>query len=131
MTPNMDGLELCRRVRSTDQEGYTYFVFVTALEDRDHVIQGIEGGADEYLTKPLDRAELQARLRSAARLNSVHRTASGVFARRGHARGRRSAGDPLAVIAAAHIRAPPSSPHCVRRTGQQWTRTPGARRPCA
>jgi two-component system cell cycle response regulator len=73
MMPNMDGLDFCRRVRSIDRQGYTYFVLVTALDDTDHVVRGIENGADEYLTKPLDRAQLRARLQSAARLNAVHR----------------------------------------------------------
>ncbi len=53
MMPNMDGLELCRRVRGLDREGYTFFIFLTALGGREHLLEGMQAGADEYLTKPL------------------------------------------------------------------------------
>jgi two-component system cell cycle response regulator len=70
--PEVDGLELCRRVREADRDEYTYFLFVTALGER-HVVQGIDAGADDYLTKPLDSQELTARLKTAARVTSLHR----------------------------------------------------------
>ena len=71
MMPNMDGLEFCRRVRSIDRPGYTYFVFLTALTGQEHLLEGMRAGADEYLTKPLDREQLQGRLVAASRINSV------------------------------------------------------------
>ena len=74
LMPRMDGLELCRHVRSTDGEGaYTYFVFMTGLDDKEHFLRGMEAGADDYHTKPVDIDELQARLVSAARVISLYR----------------------------------------------------------
>ena len=76
MMPGVDGLELCRRVRAEergDDRGYTYFIFLTALGDREHLLQGLEAGADDYLSKPLDRDELEMRLTSALRVTDLHR----------------------------------------------------------
>jgi two-component system, cell cycle response regulator len=73
MMPGMDGLELCRKVRGKEREVYTYFIFLTALGDRDHLLMGLEAGADDYLNKPLDRGELQVRLISARRVTELHR----------------------------------------------------------
>jgi two-component system cell cycle response regulator len=73
MMPGMDGIELCRKVRGEERDGYTYFIFLTALGDRDHLLRGLEAGADDYLSKPLDRDELQVRLISARRVTELHR----------------------------------------------------------
>ncbi len=73
MMPGMDGLELCRRIRRAGRPEYTYFIFLTALGDRDHLLMGFEAGADDYLSKPLDRGELQVRLISASRVTALHR----------------------------------------------------------
>ena len=73
MMPGMDGLELCRLVRGDERGTYTYFIFLTALGDREHLLMGLEAGADDYLSKPLDRDELQVRLISAARVTALHR----------------------------------------------------------
>jgi two-component system chemotaxis response regulator CheY len=73
MMPGVDGLELCRRVRGDGREGYTFFIFLTALGDREHLLQGLEAGADDYLSKPLDRDELGMRLTSALRVTELHR----------------------------------------------------------
>jgi two-component system cell cycle response regulator len=73
MMPGVDGLELCRRVRGHKRDGYTYFIFLTALGDREHLLQGLEAGADDYLSKPLDRDELGMRLTSALRVTELHR----------------------------------------------------------
>src|SRR5581483_9137534 len=67
--PRMDGLELCRRTRASAESGqYTYFIFTTALADKQHYIEGLEAGADDYQTKPIDLDELRARLASARRV---------------------------------------------------------------
>lgn len=71
--PGVDGLELCRLVRAEEREGYTYFIFLTALGDKEHLLQGFEAGADDYLAKPLDREELRMRLISADRITALHR----------------------------------------------------------
>ncbi len=74
MMPGVDGPELCRRVRERERNGrsrrgsdtYTYFIFLTALGDREHLLQGLEVGADDYLCKAARPDELQVRLISAA-----------------------------------------------------------------
>jgi diguanylate cyclase (GGDEF)-like protein len=72
--PRMDGLELCRRTRVGEDDGpYTYFIFMTAFADKDHFVQGLEAGADDYQTKPIDLDELRARLVSAARVVALYR----------------------------------------------------------
>lgn len=73
MMPGMDGLELCRRVRETETPWYTFFVFLTALGDKEHLLEGMHAGADDYLAKPLDREQLQVRLIAASRVTSLHR----------------------------------------------------------
>jgi len=75
MMPAIDGAELCRRVRSRDDStgaGYTYFVMLTALESKESFVAGMEAGADDYLTKPLDRDQLRARLITADRIMTLH-----------------------------------------------------------
>lgn len=72
--PRMDGLELCRRTRVSREEGtYTYFILMTGFDDKEHFVRGMEAGADDYHTKPVDLDELRARLTSAARVLSVYR----------------------------------------------------------
>lgn len=71
--PGIDGDELCRRIRSDEQRPYTYFVMLTSLEDKEHVLRGMQAGVDDYLTKPLDRNDLSARLIAAARVTALHR----------------------------------------------------------
>ena len=72
LMPGMDGLDLCRRVRETRRETYTYFLLLTSMEGKQNFIQGMQAGADDYLTKPLDREELQVRLQVASRVTSLH-----------------------------------------------------------
>ncbi len=73
MMPGMDGLELCRRLREEQRDdGYTFFVFLTALGDKEHLLEGMQAGADDYLAKPLDREQLQVRLIAASRVTSLH-----------------------------------------------------------
>ncbi|MGI8651119.1 MAG: GGDEF domain-containing response regulator [Rubrobacter sp.] len=72
MMPGMDGIELCRRVRESARERYTYFIFITALGERDDLLAGLEAGADDYLTKPLDQQQLRARLLTAGRVTELH-----------------------------------------------------------
>jgi type IV pilus assembly protein PilB len=76
MMPKMDGLELCRRVRALERARYTFFIILTALTGNDRLLEGLRAGADEYLTKPLDREQLQARLAVASRITALHRYVS-------------------------------------------------------
>jgi two-component system cell cycle response regulator len=73
MMPRMDGDELCRRVRARRSAPYAYFILHTSLDDRQHVVQGMEAGADDYLTKPFNRDELATRLIAANRVTGLHR----------------------------------------------------------
>ena len=66
--PRTNGLELCRRLRSHGGSALPYFVFTSALADREHVLAGIGAGADAYLAKPIDLDLLAARLGTAERL---------------------------------------------------------------
>ena len=76
MMPGMDGPEFCRRVRGANSDWYTFFIFLTALADKEHLLEGMRAGADDYLAKPLDREQLQVRLIAASRVNSLHRRLS-------------------------------------------------------
>jgi two-component system chemotaxis response regulator CheY len=71
--PRVDGLDLCRRTRASETNGhYTYFIFLTGFDDREHLLEGMAAGADDYHGKPIDLDELQARLTSAARVLSLY-----------------------------------------------------------
>lgn len=72
MMPGMDGLALCRAIRARDDELYTYIVLLTSQGSRDDVLTGLEAGADDYVTKPLDPFLLQARLLVALRITTLH-----------------------------------------------------------
>jgi len=72
--PSMNGAELARRVRALgDDVPYTYFIIMTAFDDRAHLLEGMSAGADDYQHKPLDVDELEARMMSAARVVELHR----------------------------------------------------------
>jgi sigma-B regulation protein RsbU (phosphoserine phosphatase) len=68
MLPEMDGLEICRRVRSTQAGRAIYIILLTTRSRKEDVIAGLDGGADDYVTKPFDREELRARLRAGCRI---------------------------------------------------------------
>jgi response regulator RpfG family c-di-GMP phosphodiesterase len=74
MMPGMDGFEVCRRIRATPEIADVSVIIVTALDDRDSRLLGIEAGADDYITKPFDRVELRARVRMITRLNRSRRS---------------------------------------------------------
>jgi diguanylate cyclase (GGDEF)-like protein len=66
--PEMDGSELCRAIRKHDFGNYVYIILLTAKDSKHDIIEGLEAGADDYLTKPVDDAELIARLSTAERV---------------------------------------------------------------
>ena len=66
--PEMDGLELCRRARGLDRPAYLHIIMLTARTEPDDLLAGMEAGADAFLTKPLNAAQLQAQIRVAQRL---------------------------------------------------------------
>lgn len=60
--PEVDGVELVRRIRAASFPGYTYVLLLTALGDKQDVVAGLEAGADDYLTKPFNAGELRSRV---------------------------------------------------------------------
>jgi len=60
--PGLDGIELCRRIRSTLLRSPVYVILLTARNSRQDLVAGLEAGADDYLTKPFDPDELRARI---------------------------------------------------------------------
>jgi two-component system cell cycle response regulator len=73
LMPDMDGLELCRRIRDELTGGYVYVVLASGLFDPERAREGMLAGADDYLSKPLNRDELQLRLIAADRVTALHR----------------------------------------------------------
>ncbi|MGH2633166.1 MAG: GGDEF domain-containing response regulator, partial [Tepidiformaceae bacterium] len=70
MMPRMDGLDLCRHVRAAGSDAYTYLILLTAKTQRNDRLEALQAGVDDFLTKPLDRAELAARITVAGRIVS-------------------------------------------------------------
>ena len=68
MMPGLDGIELCRRIRGRDRGTYRYVILLTAKDEKQDLIAGLEAGADDYLTKPFDVDELHARVRAGKRI---------------------------------------------------------------
>src|ERR1700730_5748514 len=68
MMPGLDGVEVCRRLRAANREPYIYVLLLTARTDSQDLVEGMEAGADDYLTKPFNATELRARLRAGRRI---------------------------------------------------------------
>ena len=66
--PRMDGVALCRRIRERDLERRTYVLLVTVKDSRRDISDGFTAGADDYVTKPFDRDELEVRVRLGRRV---------------------------------------------------------------
>ncbi len=73
MLPQMDGFEVCRRLRADPVLAEVPVVMVTALNDRDSLLRGIEAGVDDFISKPFDLTVLLARVRAITRLNRYRR----------------------------------------------------------
>jgi len=74
MMPELDGLELCRRIRGLDLSSYVYIIVLTALTQKEKIIEGLDAGADDYITKPFERTELLARVRAGERVIQLERS---------------------------------------------------------
>ena len=72
MMPGMDGFEVCRRLKSSEATRSIPVILVTVLDDIDSRVKGIEAGADDFLTKPPDKHELVARIRSLVKLKRLN-----------------------------------------------------------
>jgi DNA-binding response OmpR family regulator len=68
MMPGMDGVEICRQVRRRIRGRPVYLVLLTIRTQQEDVVHGLEAGADDYVTKPFDHAELRSRLRVGERV---------------------------------------------------------------
>lgn len=72
--PRMNGLELCRKIRESHGIHYVYVMFLTGKTDVEDIVQGLETGADDYLTKPFDKRELLSRLNVGMRIVELEST---------------------------------------------------------
>jgi len=73
MMPGIDGLEVCRRIRSRSTQTPPFIILLTAKDRKEDVIDGIEAGANDYLTKPFNREELRVRLRVGSKMVELQR----------------------------------------------------------
>jgi diguanylate cyclase (GGDEF)-like protein len=73
MMPKMDGIELCRRIRKTPVTHYIYIMFLTSKRDVKDIVEGLETGGDDYMTKPFIREELVSRIRVGGRIAVLQR----------------------------------------------------------
>jgi len=72
MMPNVDGYEVCRRIKADRRLAHVPVILVTVLETKEDLVRGLDAGADEFLTKPVSAVELRARVRSMLRIKSQH-----------------------------------------------------------
>src|SRR5262249_6871248 len=73
MMPEVDGLELIRRIRGASGPGYVYAILLTAKSQTEDLVAGMEAGADDFVTKPFHRDELRVRLREGERIIALER----------------------------------------------------------
>lgn len=75
MMPEIDGLEVCRRIRESGKA--IYVILLTARGSKENIVEGLQAGADDYLSKPFDKEELLARVRVGLRILELHANLSG------------------------------------------------------
>ncbi len=68
MMPGLEGIEICQRIRQLSRQHYIYAMLLTSKSEKNEIIEGLQAGADDYMTKPLDSEELQARFLVAQRI---------------------------------------------------------------
>lgn len=71
--PGLDGLSLCRKLRSAGLDYYTFFILVSVRDSPTHYLQGMDAGADDFLFKPVDLDQLRVRLRAGERVLELER----------------------------------------------------------
>jgi two-component system cell cycle response regulator len=72
MMPDIDGVQLCKMIRAEPSLQYTYIILLTSLDSKGSYLEGMDGGADDFITKPFDEEQLAARLRVAERILALH-----------------------------------------------------------
>ena len=75
MMPGMDGIELCEKIRSMGRAN-KYIILLTAKKQPEDIVAGLEAGADDYMSKPFNRAELQARIKAGSRIIELQQALS-------------------------------------------------------
>jgi len=75
MMPEMDGVELVRHIRAHERRGFVYCILLTARSHKEDLVEGMDAGADDFLSKPFDRDELRVRLREGERIVKLERAA--------------------------------------------------------
>jgi len=73
MMPGLTGPDFCRRLRATRRDGYAYIILLTSKSEEGALTEGLEAGADDFLTKPVRAPELRARLNAGARIVAMQR----------------------------------------------------------
>jgi len=68
MMPGMEGPEVCKVIKSSCESGFTYVIMLTARDESDDLVEALDAGADDYITKPFEASELKARLRAGERI---------------------------------------------------------------
>lgn len=72
--PRLNGLELCRRIRQLSRESYTYIILLTSKNQKVELVEGMNAGADDFITKPFHGAELEVRLRAGERILALEQS---------------------------------------------------------
>lgn len=92
MMPGMDGVELIRKIRATDRGRLCYTILVTSKSHKEDLVEGMEAGADDFVTKPFDRDELRVRLREGERTVKLEQTVAAL------SQGKQTSGDVVQQI---------------------------------
>jgi putative two-component system response regulator len=80
MMPRLDGLEVCRQIRALNRPEPTYIIMLTSRAGKQNIVAALENGADDFITKPFDREELQARLKVGRRIVDLQTSETVVYA---------------------------------------------------
>ncbi|HEV3340300.1 MAG TPA: response regulator [Pirellulales bacterium] len=78
--PELDGIELCREIRAGDYNGYVYVILLTSRGETKDIVAGLSAGADDFMTKPFDPAELRVRVRTGGRIIGMETRDLAIFA---------------------------------------------------
>jgi putative two-component system response regulator len=120
--PGLDGLEVCRKARALPTPEPTYIILLTSKTGKENLLAGLEAGADDYIAKPFDRDELQARLRVGRRIVGLQTSQTMVFAlaraveaKTPYTQGHADRVTRYALTLAAHLHLEPAQREVLRR----------------